>query len=106
VVTGVLAAAAILLLTGVMDGLNSPANPSVTQTFAGPRATGRWMGLQNAVGNVAGMTAPVVTGYLVQSSGNYTVALLVSGSVALFGLVAWLAIVPEVQSIDWGAART
>jgi hypothetical protein len=34
------------------------------------------------------------------------VALLVSGSVALFGLVAWLAIVPEVQPIDWGAART
>ena len=51
-VTGLAAGAAILLLTGVMDGMNSPSNPSVTQTFAGPRATGRWMGLQNAVGNV------------------------------------------------------
>ena len=67
--SGLVAAAAILLLTGVMDGLNSPANPSVTQTFAGPWATGRWMGIQNAVGNVAGMTAPVVTGYLVQHTG-------------------------------------
>lgn len=105
-VTGVAAAAAILLLTGVMDGLNSPANPSVTQTFAGPRATGRWMGLQNAVGNVAGMTAPVVTGYLVLANGNYTAALILSGCVALFGLVAWLVIVPEVRPIDWGAART
>jgi len=98
--------AAILLLTGVMDGLNSPSNPSVTQTFAGPRATGRWMGLQNAVGNVAGMTAPVVTGYLVLANGNYTTALMLSGCVALFGLVAWLVIVPEVRPIDWGAART
>jgi MFS family permease len=105
-VTAVAAAAAILLLTGVMDGLNSPANPSVTQTFAGPRATGRWMGLQNAVGNVAGMTAPVVTGYLVLANGNYTTALMLSGCVALFGLVAWLVIVPEVRPIDWGAART
>lgn len=101
--SGLVAAAAILLLTGLMDGLNSPANPSVTQTFAGPWATGRWMGIQNAVGNVAGMTAPVVTGYLVQHTGHYTAALIVSGVVALCGLVAWLVVVPEVRPIDWSA---
>ena len=78
-VTGLAGAAVILLLTGVLDGLNSPSNPSVTQTFAGPLATGRWMGIQNAVGNVAGMTAPVVTGYLVQQSGHYTSSLIVAG---------------------------
>jgi MFS family permease len=99
--SGLVAAAAILLLTGAMDGLNSPANPSVTQTFAGPWATGRWMGLQNAVGNVAGMSAPVVTGYLVQHTGHYTAPLIVSGVVALCGLVAWLVVVPEVRPIDW-----
>jgi MFS family permease len=103
--TGVVAAFALLLLTGIMDGFNSPSNPSVTQTFAGPRATGRWMGIQNAVGNVAGMTAPVVTGYLVESSGHYTSALVVAGGVALCGLIAWLVIVPEVKPIDWHAER-
>jgi MFS family permease len=102
-VTGLVAATAILLLTGVLDGLNSPSNPSVTQTFAGPRATGRWMGIQNAVGNVAGMTAPVVTGYLVEYTGHYTAALIVSGVVALGGLVAWLVVVPEVKPVDWDA---
>jgi MFS family permease len=102
-VSSLLPAAAVLLLTGVFDGLNSPSNPSVTQTFAGPWATGRWMGIQNAVGNVAGMSAPVVTGYLVQTTGHYTSALIVSGIVALCGLVAWLVIVPEVQPIDWAA---
>jgi MFS family permease len=104
-VTGLVAASLILLLTGVMDGFNSPANPSVTQTFAGPRATGRWMGIQNAVGNVAGMTAPVVTGYLVESTGNYTSASIVSGAVALCGLFAWLVVVPEVKPIDWQAEQ-
>jgi MFS family permease len=102
-VSGLVAAFALLMLTGVMDGFNSPSNPSVTQTFAGPRATGRWMGLQNAVGNVAGMTAPVVTGYLVQQSGHYTSSLVVAGVVALFGLVAWLVVVPEIKPIDWAA---
>jgi len=105
VTTGLVAGAAILLLTGVMDGLNSPSNPSVTQTFAGPLATGRWMGLQNAVGNAAGMSAPVVTGYLVQQTGHYTSALIVAGVVALCGLVAWLLIVPEVRPIDWAAEQ-
>jgi MFS family permease len=103
--TGVVAAFVLLLLTGIMDGFNSPSNPSVTQTFAGPRATGRWMGIQNAVGNVAGMTAPVVTGYLVESSGHYTSALVVAGGVALCGLIAWLVVVPEVKPIDWSAER-
>ena len=103
-VSGLVAGAVVLLLTGVMDGLNSPSNPSVTQTFAGPWATGRWMGIQNAIGNVAGMTAPVVTGYLVYYTGHYTSALIVSGVVALFGLVAWLVIVPEVRPIDWKQA--
>ena len=105
VVSGPVAAAAILLLTGVLDGLNSPSNPSVTQTFAGPRATGRWMGLQNAVGNVAGMSAPVVTGYLVEYGGGYTAALVASGVVALCGLLGWLVVMPEVRPIDWAAAR-
>jgi MFS family permease len=101
--TGLATAFALLLLTGVMDGLNSPSNPSVTQTFAGPWATGRWMGLQNAVANVAGMSAPVVTGYLVQQTGHYTAALVVSGAVAMCGLVAWLFVVPDVRPVDWAA---
>jgi sugar phosphate permease len=102
-VTSLVAAIGIVWLTGILDGFNSPSNPSVTQTFAGPRATGRWMGIQNAVGNVAGMTAPVVTGYLVQQTGHYTYALLVSGLVALGGLVGWLVVVPEVKPVDWDA---
>lgn len=103
VVSGPAAAGAVLLLTAALDGLNSPSNPSVTQTFAGPRATGRWMGLQNAVGNVAGMTAPVVTGYLVHYSGGYTLPLIVSGSVAIFGLVGWLVVMPEIKPVDWAS---
>jgi MFS family permease len=106
VVSGPVAAAGILLLAAMLDGLNSPSNPSVTQTFAGPRATGRWMGLQNAVGNVAGMSAPVVTGQLVYSSGNYTSALVLSGAVALCGLVGWLVVMPEVRPVDWAGERS
>jgi len=104
-VTGVGAGVALLLATALADGLNSPSVCAVTQRFAGPLATGRWMGVQNGVGNTAGILAPVVTGALVTAgSGHYAVALWVTGGVALVGLVAWLALVPQIQPVDWNAA--
>jgi MFS family permease len=96
---------ALLLATALADGLNSPSVCAVTQRFAGPLATGRWMGVQNGVGNTAGILAPVVTGALVTAgSGHYAVALWVTGAVALVGLAAWLALVPQIQPVDWNDA--
>ncbi|HET7755908.1 MAG TPA: MFS transporter [Steroidobacteraceae bacterium] len=99
---GAAAGAVLLLATGLADGLNSPAVGALTQRFAGPLATGRWMGTQNAISNTAGILAPSVTGYLVQhDGGHYTLALWVTGGVALLGLLAWLALVPVVDPVDW-----
>ena len=102
-VVGPAGAVVALLATGVLDGLNSPLWGALAQTFAGPQASGRWMGMQNSVANAAGMVAPVVTGYLVQQTGHYSLALLVSAFVGLIGLVAWLVVLPPVQPIDWSA---
>jgi len=93
---------ACLLAPGLADGLNSPSVGALTQRFAGPLATGRWMGTQNAISNTAGVLAPTVTGYLVQhDGGHYTLALWVTGGVALLGLLAWLVLVPKVDPVDW-----
>src|ERR1044072_8609000 len=35
---------------------------SITQTIAGPLAAGKWVGLQNCIGNLAGWVAPWLTG--------------------------------------------
>jgi len=85
--------------------LNSPLWGSLAQIFAGPQASGRWMGMQNSVANASGMVAPVVTGYLVQQTGHYSLALLVSAFVGLVGLVALLIVLPKVQPIDWSAVQ-
>jgi MFS family permease len=100
---GPVGAVVALLATGVLDGLNSPLWGALAQTFAGPQASGRWMGMQNSVANAAGMVAPVVTGYLVQQTGHYSLALLVSAAVGLIGLVAWLVVLPPVRPIDWSS---
>ena len=103
---GALAGAALLLALGLADGLNSPSVGALTQRFAGPLATGRWMGTQNAISNTAGFLAPSVTGYLVKhNGGHYTVALWITGGVALLGLVAWFFAVPPVEPVDWSRPR-
>ena len=42
---------------------------AVAQMFAGPRATGTWVGVQNSIGNVSGIIGPIVTGIVVQRAG-------------------------------------
>jgi MFS family permease len=93
----------LLLVAGMLDGFNSPAICALVQHFAGPRATGRWMGVQNALANTAGMVAPVITGYVVEGTGHYDAALWIAGGVALCGLLSWLLLVPTVQPVDWSS---
>jgi MFS family permease len=100
---GLTGATVLLLAAGAMDGLNAPAVCSLVQHFAGPRASGSWMGVQNALSNVAGMVAPVVAGYIAEATGHYDAALWLAGAVALSGVAAWLVIVPPVRPVQWGA---
>jgi MFS family permease len=95
----------LLLVAGMLDGFNSPAMCALVQHFAGPLASGRWMGVQNALANTAGMLAPVITGYVVQGTGHYAAALWVAGAVALCGLLSWLWLIPAVQPVDWTASQ-
>jgi MFS family permease len=104
---GAAAGAVLLLATGLADGFNSPSVGALTQRFAGPLATGRWMGTQNAVSNTAGILAPSLSGFLIKhNGGHYTVALWVAGAIALLGLLAWLVVVPPVEPVDWRRAVT
>ena len=44
---------------------------AITQTLAGPTAAGKWTGLQNCAGNLAGVVAPSVTGFIVQETHSF-----------------------------------
>ncbi len=95
-------AVACLFCTAVGFGLGSPNLYAVGQTLAGPRAAGKWMGVQNCVANLAGVIAPIVTGYVVDRTGQFFWPFLVAAAVALMGTVAWGLIIPRVAPIEWG----
>ena len=74
---------------------------TIAQTLAGPRACGKWVGIQNAIGNLAGIVAPVVTGMLIDWAGRYNLGFLVAGVVAIAGAGSWFLLVRRVEPIAW-----
>ncbi len=55
----------LLCLAGVATASLSLNLYAVAQMFAGPRAAGTWIGVQNAIGNISGIFGPIVTGILI-----------------------------------------
>lgn len=71
-------------------GASSSGVYAIAQTLAGPRLAGRWVGLQNCVANFAGIVAPVLTGYLIERTGHFAVALTLAAAIAALGAFAWV----------------
>ena len=95
---------ACLFAFEVVLGLSSPGIYAIPQIMAGPTAAGRWVGVQNTCGNVAGILAPQVTGILVDATGSFTSAFVLASLVNVLGLVGWMWILPRVEPLRW--ART
>jgi MFS family permease len=74
---------------------------AITQTLAGPYAAGRWTGLQNFVGNLAGVVAPAVTGFVLDRTGHFYWPFAILTIVALSGTLSWLFLVGPVREVTW-----
>jgi ACS family D-galactonate transporter-like MFS transporter len=87
-----------LMATGVGCGIGGSGTYAFSQTLAGPRAAGRWTALQNGIANLAGVVGPALTGFLVDRTGNFSVALAITAAVSLAAALLWvLAIGPLEQ---------
>ncbi len=98
---GTTAAMAGLFLAAICFGFNTPTIYAIAQTLAGPRASGKWVAVQNCIGNLAGIVGPAVTGYVVDRSGAFTSAFMIAGAIALLGVIGWGYIIPRVEPVDW-----
>jgi fucose permease len=63
------------------------------------------MGVQNCLGNVAGMTAPLVTGMVVDRTGHFAYAFGIAAALAVVGILAVSFIVRRIEPLDWGTAE-
>jgi len=93
-----------LILSAVGNGLTTFNLYAIGQTLAGPKAAGKWMGLQNGVGNISGIVGPIFTGWVVDVTGQFGPAFLAAAVIALVGVFCWLVVIPKIEAIDWGEA--
>ena len=83
---------AVFSLTGL--GLATANYWSLPQTVM-PAAAAGWVGgAQNVALTAAGIVAPLLTAWLKQTSGGYTVPMLVMGAILLAGVSAYVFLVP------------
>jgi MFS family permease len=89
-----------LLLAGIGSGPCSTNLYAIAQIFAGPRAAGTYVGVQNAVGNVAGIVGPIVTGIIVDRTGSFLNAFIVAAAICGVGALCWAFVVPRIAPLD------
>jgi len=90
-----------LVASGLFFGMNTATIFPIGQTLGGPRAAGKWMGVQNCLGNLAGVLAPVLTGYVVDWTGAFGLAFALAAAISLIGIVGWVWIIRRVEVVDW-----
>jgi MFS family permease len=74
---------------------------AITQTLAGPQAAGRWTGFQNFLGNLAGIVAPALTGFVLGRTGHFYWAFAILTAVAWIGTASWVFLVGPVEPVTW-----
>ena len=95
----------LLVLVGISLGLGMANTWPITQTLAGPQASGRWTGLQCAFGNLSGALASAITGLILQRTGHFLWAFAVAAGIACLGALTWLCIVGPIQPVSWDANK-
>ncbi len=92
----------IFLMTAcVAFGTYTSNHWAITQTLAGPLMAGRWTSLQNGIGNVSGIVAPMIAGAAVQMSGSSKIAFIVSAAIVIVGALLWGFVVGPVEQVFW-----
>jgi MFS family permease len=104
VVSGPRFTLALLLIAGLGFGCANSQTWAISQTLAGPNASGNWTGVQNFFGNWAGIAGPVIAGVLVDRTGGFFWAFITTALIGIVGCAVWLYGVGPLRPIQWRGA--
>lgn len=93
----------IVLLTAasLMFGLFTSQVWAVTQVLAGPSAAGKWTGIQNTFGNLSGIIAPYVTGWILAETGSFLWAFGAACGALFLCATSYVVLVRKVAPVEW-----
>ena len=92
---------ALLCVGYVAFGIFASNHWAITQTLAGAGAAGKWTGMQNTIGNLSGIVAPVATGFIITRTGSYVWAFASPAILAVAGACCYVFLVGEVAPVKW-----
>ncbi len=90
-------AAIALVIGGSLVGLATGNLLVILQCCAPPDEVGVWTGVENFAGNLAGVIAPLTTGFLISWTGSYFPGFALAAIVLVAGLLAYWLIVGELS---------
>jgi ACS family D-galactonate transporter-like MFS transporter len=92
---------ALLFAACIFFGMWSSNHWALIQTLSGPPAAGKWTAVQNGFGNLAGVAASALTGFVVQRTGQFFWAFAVATGVVLTGAFFYLFVIGRIEQVDW-----
>src|SRR4030095_16156131 len=83
--------ASVWLLTLSLCGLgiSSPNTWTLTQAICSKNIVGTVSGIQNFGGNLGGILAPALTGYIAHTTQSFSLALTVAGAILVVGILSY-----------------
>jgi ACS family D-galactonate transporter-like MFS transporter len=90
-------AAIALIIGGSLVGLATGNLLVILQSCAPPDEIGLWTGIENFAGNLAGILAPLVTGFLISKTGSYLPGFALAAIILIAGLLSYWLIVGELK---------
>jgi MFS transporter, ACS family, D-galactonate transporter len=86
---------AVWMLTISLSGIGiaSPNTWTLTQAVCEKKIVGTVSGIQNFGGNLGGIIAPALTGYIAHTTGSFALALGLTGVVLIVGIISYLTLI-------------
>ena len=87
------------LMAGSIAGLASGNTFAILQSCAPPDEVGIWTGFENFVGNIGGVLAPVITGFLIARTGSYLPGFVIAACILAIGILAYGYLVGKINPV-------
>lgn len=91
----------LLMIACICLGGFSSNHWALAQTLAGPEAAGKWTGIQNCLGNFAGIAAPWITGSILSATGSFPLAFAVSCAFLLVSITGYWFVIGRTTRVRW-----
>jgi MFS family permease len=98
-VRGALWSNVLLILACVSMGAWSSNHWAFSQLLAGPGTAGKWTGVQNCIGNFAGVLGPVVSGFVLKATHSFFAAFAIACALLFMAVLGYWIVVGKPRQI-------